>query len=214
AGDRSMELCGGTHVDRLGQIGPLEIVSEASIGSNLRRIEATTGTTTLMRLRHQNRVIAQAASLLRATPDELPAAIERKLADLHAAEDGLRSARQTALAGQAGSLAEAAIDGQVVARCDGLPSDQLRELAAQVRQRPGIRVVVLGGSPEGAKVALVALVAKGEVPTAPELIADAAKMVGGGGGGKQPEAAQAGGRDPARLDDALDAVRAKLGLPV
>jgi alanyl-tRNA synthetase len=214
AGDRSVELCGGTHVGRLGQIGPVEIVSEGSIGSNLRRVEATTGTATLRRLRDNERTIHAAADLLKARPDELTTAIERKLADLRAAEAALKSAQQAALAGAAGTLVDQAVGGVVVARHDGLAGDQLRDLAAQVRNRDGVRTVVLGGSPDGAKVALVALVAKGEAVGAPELISDAAKLVGGGGGGKNPEMAMAGGRDAGRLDEALDGVRAKLGVAV
>ena len=98
----------------------------------------------------------------------------------------------------------------VVARRDGLAQDQLRELATQVRALDGVRTVVLGGTPDGDKVALVAVVAKGEPVAAPDLVAPAAKIVGGGGGGKNPEQAMAGGRDPSRLDEALEAIRARL----
>ncbi|HET9075963.1 MAG TPA: alanine--tRNA ligase [Acidimicrobiales bacterium] len=207
AGHESLELCGGTHVERLGQIGPVEIVSEGSIGSNLRRIEATTGTATLNRLRQAEHLIGETASLLRARPDELAAAVERKLGEYRELEARLKKAEQAALAGRAASLADGAADGRVVARVDGLDGNQLRELAAQVRQAGGLQTVVLGGSPDGSKAALVALVAKGVTPTAPELIAPAAATVGGGGGGRNPEQALAGGRDASRLDEALDQVR-------
>ncbi len=212
AGDRSVELCGGTHVRRLGQIGPVEVVSESSIGSNLRRIEATTGTTTLHRLREAERTIGRAADLLRARPDELTTTIERKLADLRAAETAVRAGQQAALAATARDLLAQTVDGVLVARRDNLAPEQLRELATQVRHLDGVRTVVIGGSPDGAKVALVALVAKGEAIGAPDLIADAAKTVGGGGGGKNPEAAMAGGREPAHLDEALEGIRSKLGV--
>jgi alanyl-tRNA synthetase len=214
AGSESVELCGGTHVERLGQIGPFEIVSEGSIGSNLRRIEATTGTATLERLRRTERIVAETASLLRATPDELTAAVERKLAEARELEARLKRAEQAALAGRARAIAaEAAAeatDGTVVARVDGLAPDQLRELAAQVRQIGGFRAVVLGGSPDGEKASLVAVVEKGASPSAPDLISPAARTVGGGGGGRNPEQAMAGGRDPSRLDEALDQVRRAL----
>jgi alanyl-tRNA synthetase len=210
AGPSSLEFCGGTHVSRLGQIGPVEIVSEGSIGSNLRRIEATTGTATLARLRQAERLINETAGLLRARPDELVVAVERKLGEYRDVEMRLRKVEQAALAGRAQGLAGEAVDGRVVARVDGLPADQMRELAAQVRQAGNLDTVVLGGTPDGEKVSLVAVVAKGGQPTAPELIAPAARTVGGGGGGKNPEQAMAGGRDPSRIDDALEQVRAAL----
>ncbi|HLI53982.1 MAG TPA: alanine--tRNA ligase [Acidimicrobiales bacterium] len=210
AGSESVELCGGTHVERLGQIGPFEIVSEGSIGSNLRRIEATTGTATLDRLRRTEKLVAETASLLRATPDELTTAVERKLAEVRELEARLKKAEQAALAGRARAIAAEAADGSVVARVDGLGPDQLRELAAQVRQIGGFRAVVLGGSPDGEKASLVAVVEKGASPSAPELISPAARTVGGGGGGRNPEQAMAGGRDPSRLDEALEQVRRAL----
>ena len=211
AGRESLELCGGTHVDRLGQIGPVEIVSEGSIGSNLRRIEATTGTATLARLRNAERLIEQTASMLRARPDELADALQRKLDDLRELEARLKKSEQAALAGRAASLVGQASDGRLVARVDGLDPNSLRELAAQVRAAGDLQTVVLGGSPDGSKVALVALVAKGVAPSAPELIAPAAAAVGGGGGGRNPEQAMAGGRDASHLDEALGQVRAMLG---
>jgi alanyl-tRNA synthetase len=213
AGEQSVELCGGTHVERLGMIGPLEVISESSIGSNLRRVEALTGTATLERLRANEGRIAEMANLLRANPDELVEAIERRLADLRGTQEELRAARQGALASEAAVLAsKAGPGGAVVARRDGLSADGLRELALAVRSQPGVRAVVLGGCPEDGKVSLVAAVAKGHVPAAPDLVAKAARLVGGGGGGRNPELAMAGGRDASRLDEALDSARAELGV--
>ncbi|HEY2303194.1 MAG TPA: alanine--tRNA ligase [Acidimicrobiales bacterium] len=211
AGSDSMELCGGTHVSALGQIGPVRIVSEGSVGANLRRIFATTGHATLARLRHDEDVMAQVAELLKSRPDEVAEATERKLADLRAAEAELRALRQQGLRLDARSLAAAAAGdgGVVVARRDGLDQRQLQELATTVRAEPGVRVVVLGGSPAEGKVALVAAVHKGGDLVASDLIKAAAKMVGGGGS-TNPELAVAGGRDPSRLDEALDAVRQRL----
>jgi alanyl-tRNA synthetase len=207
AGDESFELCGGTHVARLGQIGPFEIISEGSIGSNLRRIEATTGTATLARLRQAEHQLAEAAALLRARPEELPTALEKKLAELRDIEQRLRKSEQAALSGRAQALVGQAQEGKLVARVDGLAQDQLKELAAQAFQIGQLTTVVLGGSQDGEKVSLVAFVAKGTTPTAPELVGPAAKTVGGGGGGKNPQQAMAGGRDASRLDQALDQVR-------
>jgi alanyl-tRNA synthetase len=182
-------------------------VSEGSIGSNLRRIEATTGTATLARLREAEHQISEVATMLRSRPDEVRTAVERKLADFRDIETRLRASEQAALGGRARSLADGAVDGRLVARVDGLGADQLRDLAVLVRQAGGLQTVVLGGTPDGAKAALVALVAKGGEPTAPALISDAARTVGGGGGGKNPEQAMAGGKDAGRLDEALDQIR-------
>jgi alanyl-tRNA synthetase len=213
AGGRSVELCGGTHVERLGMIGPVEVVSESSIGSNLRRVEALTGTATLQRLRANEERLAHAAGLLKATPEELGAAIERRLAELRELQDQLKATRQAGAAGEAAGLAAKAVDGTVVARRDGLDADALRQLAQAVLGRPGARAVVLGGSPEAGKVALVAAVEKGFAVPAPELVSGAARLVGGGGGGRNPELALAGGRDVTRLDEALETVRARLQGP-
>ncbi|HSS10668.1 MAG TPA: alanine--tRNA ligase-related protein, partial [Acidimicrobiales bacterium] len=213
AGGESTELCGGTHVGALGQIGPVKIISEGSIGANLRRIFATTGTGTLARFRQDEEVIGHAAELLGTRPEELTGAIERRLAELRSAQDELKALRQAALRDQARQLAAsaAADGGAVVARRDGLDQKQLRELATIIRAEPGVQVVVLGGSPGRGKAALVAAVAKGSQLVASDLIAEAARIVGGGTG-RNAELALAGGNDPSRLDDALASVRAKLGL--
>ena len=210
AGELSVELCGGTHVERLGMIGPVEVISESSIGSNLRRVEALTGTATLERLRSNEARLAHAAGLLKSSPEDLAVAIERRLAELREAQDELRAVRQAGLGGEASALAASAQGGAVVARRDGLSADGLRELALAVRSQPGVRAVVLGGSPEEGKVTLVAAVEKGYPLEAPELVAPAAQMLGGGGGGRNAELAMAGGRDATRLDEALEDVRAKL----
>ncbi|HEX2701515.1 MAG TPA: alanine--tRNA ligase [Acidimicrobiales bacterium] len=209
AGRRSMELCGGTHVGALGMIGPVKVLSESSIGSNLRRITAVTGTSTLQRIRDEERLLARAAALLRAEPDEVPSALERVLEHQKALEVELKALRSQAAAGDATALAAGAVGGIVVARRDRLTPDQLRQLALTVRSSPGIRAVALAGTPDGAKVGLVVAVAAGSGLEAPALVGEAARLVGGGGGGKG-DVAMAGGRDPSRIDDALDALRSRL----
>ena len=211
AGPESIELCGGTHVGALGMIGPFHILSEASIGSGTRRLEALTGTAALDHVRHQEHLLAEAAGVLQTTPAGLPAALERLTAGAAATREELKALRSAALGVEAGSLAGAATDGAVVARRDGLGPDQLKELALATRDRAGIRAVVLAGSPDHKRVSLVAAVAPGTGLVAAELLAEAARLVGGGGG-KGPELAMAGGRDPARIDEALGLVRTKLGL--
>ena len=209
AGSRSLELCGGTHVGALGMVGPVKVASESSIGSNLRRITAFTGTTTLERARTDERLLARVAEMLRAEPREAPDALERVLAHQREMEAELRALRSQAAAGEAHRLAAGADAGIVVARRDGLPAEQLRELALAVRKEPGIRAVALVGSPDGSRVALVAAVAPGSDMDAPGLLSEPARLVGGGGGGKG-DVAVAGGKDPSRIDDALAAIRARV----
>jgi alanyl-tRNA synthetase len=211
AGRHSVELCGGTHVRRLGDIGPVKVVAEGSIGSNLRRIEAVTGLGPIDRLRQEEDLVARASEALGTTPDELPAAAEKLRSELKAARDEIKGLRRQAAGSRAAELAGDAVDGVVVARVDGTTRDEVRELALAVRQQPGVRAVVIGGEPEGGGVALVAAATRESGFDAKSLIADAARTVGGGGGGKNPELAVAGGRDPSRLDEALDQARAAAG---
>ena len=212
AGTRSIELCGGTHVEALGSIGPVKVVQEGSIGANLRRVFAVTGDGTLARLRHAESVLSRIAELVRSTPDEVPDALERLLARNKAVEEDLKAARTTALRVEAAELGRdaAATDGIVVARRDALANDLMRELALAVRSQPGVRGVVLIGSPDKSRVALAVAVEKGSGLSAPEIIAPAAKAVGGGGGGKDPLVAVAGGRDATKIDAALAAAREAL----
>jgi len=210
AGDASVELCGGTHVGALGMIGPVRIVSEGSIGASIRRIEALTGTASLDRIDQEEAVLGRTATLLKVRPEELPDAVSRLMERQRASEDALRQSQRRGLADQASELAGAATDGVVVARVDDLASDQLRSLAVSVRQQPGVKVVILGGSPDGTSVALVAAVEKGSDLVASDLISPAARLVGGGGG-KNAELATAGGRDVSKLDEALAGVRSQLG---
>ncbi len=212
SGSKSMELCGGTHVNALGMIGPIKITQETSIGANLRRVFALTGAGTLAWVAERERLLASAAALTRSKPDELPSAIERMLARQKALEDELKSARAQLAAGEGKLLAAAAVDGVVVQRRDGLTTDQLKDLAVSVRGEPGVRAVVLVGTPEGERVAIAAAVAKDSGLVAGELAVEAAKVTGGGGNAKAPETATAGGKDVSQIDAALAAVRARLGL--
>ena len=205
AGPHSVELCGGTHVGALGMIGPITVVSEASIGSNTRRIEAVTGTGALERAAEREVLLAEAASLLKTDPEHVGEAIERLLERQRAAEKSLEQARSKELLAEAGALVASAVDGAVVVRRDGLTPDQLRDLAQSVRTRGGLRVVVLGGSPDGDK-ASVAVAADGTGAHAGELVKQIAPLLGGGGGGR-PELAVAGGKDPSGIDGALDEAR-------
>ena len=211
AGEHSVELCGGTHVTALGDIGPVKIVSEGSIGSNLRRIEAVSGTGPIDRLRDTERRAGEAADRLGVPPDDVLDGIDKRLAEIASLRAEVASLRQSAAAGQASELSSVAEDGVVVARIDGQDRDALRDLAVQVRDQPEIHAVVLIGEADGGGVALVAAVTQDSDLNAGALIADAARTVGGGGG-RAPDLAVAGGRDVGAIDDALAQVRVAAGL--
>jgi alanyl-tRNA synthetase len=212
AGSHSTELCGGTHVRATGDIGAIKVVSEGSIGSNMRRIEAVTGFGPLERLRREEGRIAQVASALGVAEDDIVDAVERRVAEAKELREELRDMRRHAARGQSSELVGAAVEGIVVARVEGMDRDDLRELALAVRDQPGIRGVVLGGAPAGGGAAIVAAVHADSGLHASDLIAEAARTVKGGTG-KNAELAVAGGKDPAALDEALDQVRAAAGIP-
>jgi alanyl-tRNA synthetase len=210
AGPRSVELCGGTHVHALGTIGPIKITSESSIGANLRRIEAVTGEASLDRIRDEEKVLGRTATLLRVAPPEVPERVEKLLEDQRSLADELKALRRQGAGSRARELAAQAVDGVVVARMDGTTRDELKDLALAVRDQPSVRAVVMGGVPEGGGVSLIAAVAKGSGLDASQLIKDAARTVGGGGG-RGADVAIAGGRDPSRLDEALEQARQAAG---
>jgi alanyl-tRNA synthetase len=209
AGHSSVELCGGTHVAALGMIGPLHIISERSIASNTRRIEAATGTTTLEMMRAAEQVLTDAGEVLQTGPLDVAAAAERVLARQRSLEHELASLRVDRLGVDAESLADQAASGSgiVVARRDGLDPSAMRDLALSVRDRPGVRGVGLAGvAGDGDRVALVVAVVKGSGIDACTIASAAARAVGGGGGGSA-ELATAGGKDVAGIGDALEALR-------
>jgi alanyl-tRNA synthetase len=203
AGRHSLELCGGTHVRATGDIGTIKIVSEGSIGSNLRRIEAVTGTNSVALLQRDERELARAAQLLGTSADTVVDGIEKRLEEIKALRDELKAARSKAATGRASELAATAVDGVVVGRVDGVPTNDLRDLAVAVRQQPGVRAVVLAGETDTGGAALVAAVTPASGLVAGDLLRDAARAVKGGGGGGKGDVAVAGGKDPSGVDEAL-----------
>jgi alanyl-tRNA synthetase len=210
AGRHSTELCGGTHVHALGMIGPITVVSEGSIGSGTRRIEATTGLGSLALLDQRRLELERAATLLRVDPDGVVDALERLMERQKTLDREVQALRAQSLQADAARLAAQRRDGVVVARRDGLTPDQVRDLAQAVRRVGELRAVVIGGSPDGSKVSIAVATSGGDLH-AGELVKRIASVVGGGGGGS-PEVALAGGRDVARLDDALTAAADVLGI--
>ena len=198
----SVELCGGTHVTATGDIGLIHIISEGSVGANLRRIEAVPVVRSLELLHREHRSLNEAALLLGTSSQELLFGVHRKLDEFKAVQEENKILRSRLAVFGAATLAQGATDGIVVGRVDELSPGDLRELALAVRQQVGIRAVVLGGlTPEGG-VSLVAAVTPTSGLSATALIKDAAKAVGGGGGGKG-DIATAGGKLPEHLPEAL-----------
>jgi len=211
----SFELCGGTHVLATGDIGAIKIVGESSIGSNLRRIEAVVGESSVAHMQDQARTMTRVAELLGGTADGLENAVVRKIDELKQANDEIKALRAKVAATKAGEIAQSAsVKGGVVQRVDGLSPGELRDLAIAVRAVDGVRAVVLAGITDTGGVAIVSATAAGIAGGAGPLIAAAAKAVGGGGGGKG-DIASAGGKNPDGLPEALrlaaEAVGAALG---
>ena len=204
----STELCGGTHVSATGDIGPIKIVSEASIGSNLRRIEAVTGENAVRHMQDADHALSSVATSVGTRTDDVVAGVEKKLEELRVAHEEIKQLRAQLAVGRATELAAGAVDGLVVCREDGMSAQAMRDLVVAVRQQPGVEVVVIGGVTDTGGVSLVAALGPGRKGSAGDVIKDAARAVGGGGGGKS-EIATAGGKNPEGLDEALRIATAK-----
>jgi alanyl-tRNA synthetase len=200
AGSHSLEFCGGTHVDRLGDIGQIQLVSEASIGSNTRRLEAVSALAAYRRSHEMEGALGSVASLLKTSLDDVVPSLERLVERQRDVEKEIASLRQSQLSGFAEQLHSSHQGDVVVARVDGYAGEQLRTLAQDL-QRRGRRVVVLAGNVDD-KVAIV--VASDESLDAQQTVKDLAALVGGGGGGSA-RLALAGGRDVEGIDRVLDA---------
>ena len=201
----SIELCGGTHVSATGDIGTVKVISEGSIGSNLRRIEAVTGAASVALLQRTDKELGEIAKLV-SSPGDPTGGVQRKLDEIRSLNDEIKVLRSKLASGRANELAEIAVDGAVVARVDGLATGDLRELAIAVRNAPDVDIAVLVGETPTGGVSLAAAVTPGAPVEASSLIRDAARAVGGGGGGKG-DIATAGGKDPSAIDQALELAR-------
>ena len=203
AGRHSLEFCGGTHVDRLGDIGQIQIVSESSIGANTRRLEAVSGLGAQRRSYEMEQVLGSVATLLKTSTDDVVPALERLFERQRDVEKEIASLRQAQLSQFAHELDAQSTGDVVVARVDGYSGDQLRTLAQDLQHR-GRRVVVLVGENDD-KVVLV--VASDGTLDAASTVKSLASHVGGGGGGSA-RLALAGGRDPAGIDAVVVAAKA------
>ncbi|MHB8826520.1 MAG: alanine--tRNA ligase [Acidimicrobiales bacterium] len=203
AGSHSLEFCGGTHVDRLGDIGQIQIVSEGSIGANTRRIEAVSALAAQRRSVEMESALASVAAILKTSTENITPALERLISRQREMETQLASLRQAQLSVVTDQLAGAEGD-TVIGRLDGYGGDALRSVAQEL-QRRGRRLVVLVGETDDGKVALV--VATDGTLDAVALVKDLAVLVGGGGGGSS-RLAVAGGRDASGIDRVLRAAAA------
>ncbi|HOT79660.1 MAG TPA: alanine--tRNA ligase [Microthrixaceae bacterium] len=212
AGPNSIEFCGGTHVQRgLGDIGPLKIVSETSIGSNIRRLEAIAGLEPIKLIRSEERTLSEVAATLGVPVGDIAEGLRKRLDENKAQKAEIAALRRQVAQASAGDLVDAAVDGVLVARIESETRDEVRDLAVSLRDRPGMKAVVLISSPGGKGVAVAAAVDPESGLNAGEIIADAVKAVGGGGG-KGEHLATAGGRNADGIDEALQLARAALGV--
>ncbi len=210
----SKELCGGTHVHRIGDIGVLKIVSEQSVAAGVRRIEAVTGIGALEHYQQQARILAQVASQLNVGEEAVLATVEKLSQTVKQLEKGLEAQKRKGVLSQLDELAAQAqtVKGVkvIAAEVHGTDREGLRQLVDSLRQKIGSGVVALG-MPEDGKVALIAGVTKDLTAKvhAGKLIQAVAKLVGGSGGGR-PDLAEAGGKDTSGLKSALGTIPALL----
>ncbi|MGE3286949.1 MAG: alanine--tRNA ligase [Pseudonocardia sp.] len=217
-GDYSRELCGGTHVRRSGELGLVKLLSEASIGSGVRRVEALVGLDAFRFLAREHVLVSQLAEQFKAKPEELPERIGGVLDRLRQAERELEKVRADAVLASAGTLAAAAEDvGGVslvaTAVADGVAGNDLRNLATDVRGRlgsaPGVVALFSTSEEKVAFVVATTAAARERGLAAGKLVPAFAASVGGRGGGK-PDLAQGGGTDPAGVPAAIEQLRTAL----
>jgi alanyl-tRNA synthetase len=209
-GDFSTELCGGTHLDSTGQIGYFKVDTEGAVAAGVRRIEAVAGTAAVEAVARQQRVLREIGDILKIAPAEAPQRLRKLLDEQRGLERQLQELQGQAARAKADELVSGArqVNGVAVVtgRIDGLDGEGLRAVADRLRERLGSGIVLVGSVLDG-KVSLVAAVTK-DLTTrfhAGKLVQEVARAVGGGGGGR-PDLAQAGGKEPARLDAALHGV--------
>ena len=207
----SIEFCGGTHVSNLGFIGSIRIVSEGSIGSNIRRIEALTGDNAYHSYVHDRETIKNLSDTLKSTPAELPAKISALAENVKSLTNQVKKARTDMLKSLVSTYAAQAGDKSLITRHDDATPDDLRVLASGIRDelKSGI-VCIVGLNDEKNKAGLCVTVSKDLVEqgaNASEIAADAVKLLGGGTA-KNAELALGGGQNVDKIDEAIELLKA------
>jgi alanyl-tRNA synthetase len=220
-GDFSMELCGGTHVARAGDIGIFKILSESGVAAGVRRIEAITAEGALDYLEHTDQLVKEVAGLVRGSRDDVKAKVSDALERIRQLEKENRQLKDKLASGQGTDLSAGARDiagvKLVAAQVDGADAGALRNAVDQLKDKLKSAVIVLASVDAANKITLVAGVTADQTAKvkAGELVGNVAGQVGGKGGGR-PDFAQAGGNNPAALSAALASVeafvRTKLGV--
>jgi alanyl-tRNA synthetase len=209
-GDFSVELCGGTHVSRVGDIGLFKIIQETGIASGVRRIEAITGEAAVAYVEQTERELKGIAELVKGSPDDAQSKVSQLLDRNRKLEKELDRIKAKLASQQGSDLASQAVEiggiKVLAARLDGAEAKTLRDTVDQLKNRLGSAAVVLA-TVAGDKVSLVAGVSKDQTARvkAGDLVSAVARQVGGRGGGR-PDMAQAGGNQPENLDVALASV--------
>ncbi|MEU5845525.1 alanine--tRNA ligase [Saccharopolyspora shandongensis] len=217
-GDYSRELCGGTHVPRIGRLGVVKLVADSSVGSGVHRVEALVGMDAMRHISKEHLLVSQLAEQFKVPADELPERIQGVVSRLRSAEKELHQLRIAQVLQSAGELADKGTDVHGVTLVaeqvpDGVDGNALRALAGEIRGRLGARpsVVALFSAEEG-KVSFVVGAndaARDKGIAAGKLVPGFAAEVGGRGGGK-PDMAQGGGTNPAGITAAIAALRTAL----
>jgi alanyl-tRNA synthetase len=210
----SVELCGGTHVRRTGDIGLLKVVGESAVAAGVRRIEAVVGAAAEGWVAEQADLLGRAAQALKATPAELPVRIEALLDDRRRLEKEISDLRRQMATGAGQASANKTIAGVTLAGrvLEGVPAKDLKGMADEVKKQIGSGVVALVGTADG-KASIVVAVTDDLTGrfSAVDLVRVGAEALGGKGGGGRPDMAQAGGPDNGHADAVLTAIETALG---
>ncbi len=206
----SIELCGGTHVRRTGDIGFFKIMAEGALAAGIRRLEAVTGAAAQSHVAQEEAVLREVAAMLKAAPSDVPGRIAALLEERRKLERELADARRALATGSGGGQAATRMVGGIKFSprvVDGVPAKDLKGLADDLKKQLGSGVVTLVSTIDG-KASLVVAVTPDLIDriSAVDLVRIGASALGGRGGGGRPDMAQAGGPDAAKADAALQAI--------